>query len=138
MDDDEALARRLQKEEAAFAARRDAEDASSLQQFLKTANVVSCPHGCGTLIERPTACAVPELRTAPAGALKRDAGGRAMGRDQVLHASTWRLRCAGCSRDFCGRCDAAPYHLGATCEEHAAPKCGRLHTHTHTQHPFIG
>ena len=61
MDDDEALARRLQKEEAAFAARRDAEDASSLQQFLKTANVVSCPHGCGTLIERPTACAVPEL-----------------------------------------------------------------------------
>mmetsp|Transcript_15574 Transcript_15574/g.52417 ORF Transcript_15574/g.52417 Transcript_15574/m.52417 type:complete len:259 (+) Transcript_15574:231-1007(+) len=46
-----------------------------------------------------------------------------MGRDQVLHASTWRLRCAGCSHDFCGRCDATPYHLGATCEEHTAPKC---------------
>ena len=34
-----------------------------------------------------------------------------------------RYRCVICGNDFCDTCMASPYHLGLTCEEHAAPRC---------------
>merc|ERR1719274_521109 len=67
---------------------------------------------------------VPELdRTPPAGVHTRDASARQLSREQALDAAKHSFRCPGCAITFCAACRSTPYHLGATCEEHAAPRC---------------
>jgi hypothetical protein len=31
--------------------------------------------------------------------------------------SKFRVRCGSCSKNFCSKCQAEPYHLGKTCEQ---------------------
>ena len=94
--------------------------------YFKSEGYVQCPSCASWLEPLPPSwmTGVPELdRTPPAGVHTRDAAGRMLSREQALDAAKHSFRCPGCATTFCSNCRTMPYHLGATCEEYAAPRC---------------
>ena len=94
--------------------------------YFKSEGYVQCPSCASWLEPLPPSwmTGVPELdRTPPAGVHTRDAAGRMLSREQALDAAKHSFRCPGCATTFCSNCRAMPYHLGAMCEEYAAPRC---------------
>ena len=94
--------------------------------YFTSEGYVQCPSCASWLEPLPPSwmTGVPELdRTPPAGVHTRDAAGRMLSREQALDAAKHSFRCPGCATTFCSACRTMPYHLGATCEEYAAPRC---------------
>ena len=94
----------------------------------RTADQVTCPNpACGVAIEK-----VPPRRN-PDGDLELVAEripgtARWMSREALEHKAAKLFRCGACGTDFCGDCDAMPYHVGfASCAAAAAaakaPRC---------------
>lgn len=48
----------------------------------------------------------------------KDEYGRAISDEAAIHMAENRINCPECHHIFCGSCNAAPYHLGKTCQEH--------------------
>ena len=102
------------------------DDEQATLAYFKSEGYVQCPSCASWLEPLPPSwmTGVPELdRTPPAGVHTRDAAGRMLSREQALDAAKHSFRCPGCATTFCSNCRAMPYHLGATCEEYAAPRC---------------
>ena len=49
---------------------------------------------------------------------QKDDRGVQLSRAAAENMSKFRIRCRNCARVFCTSCEADPYHLGKTCEEH--------------------
>ena len=47
----------------------------------------------------------------------KDDAGQAITKQAAEHMSKYRVRCHGCEKNFCCKCQAEPYHIGKTCEE---------------------
>jgi len=87
---------------------------------------VTCPHeGCGhrMLMEQQSLANARSAANSAILAGTRNSNGSAISFAALLHKELHRLRCAGCSNSFCTKCNAAPYHLGRTCEQHAVFQC---------------
>ena len=87
---------------------------------------VTCPHdGCGRqmIMEQQSKESAHSAANSARVAGSRDANGALISFAALLHKELHRLRCAGCSNSFCTKCNAAPYHLGRTCEQHAEFQC---------------
>lgn len=64
--------------------------------------------------------AAPSASDLKAAQNETDASGRPLGRAAAEHRCRYRLRCRGCSTDFCAKCGRTPYHAGFTCEDFEA------------------
>lgn len=47
----------------------------------------------------------------------KDDAGQPISKAAAEHMSKHRIRCHGCEKNFCCKCQAEPYHIGKTCEE---------------------
>lgn len=57
----------------------------------------------------------------------KDDKGNLLSRKAAKHMAKYRIRCDGCTKNFCTKCKVEPYHLGKSCREYKkfkkAKKC---------------
>ena len=52
----------------------------------------------------------------------KDDNGKVISEEAAIHMSKNRANCPDCGKQFCGSCQATPYHVGQTCEQHQLHK----------------
>lgn len=45
----------------------------------------------------------------------KDETGKTVSRETAEHMARYRVRCAGCTHNFCTGCKKDPYHIGMNC-----------------------
>ena len=71
-------------------------------------DIVTCPDPeCAAVFQ-----AVPDRPNYNA----RDEEGKKVTRETAEHMAKYRLRCPGCTKNFCIGCKKQPYHIGMNCE----------------------
>lgn len=54
---------------------------------------------------------------------QKDDKGNPVSMEAAKHMANHRIRCNECSKNFCTKCNAEPYHVGKTCDQNNATNC---------------
>lgn len=54
---------------------------------------------------------------------QKDDKGNPISAEAAKHMANHRIRCNGCEKNFCTKCNTEPYHIGKTCDQNNAALC---------------
>lgn len=54
---------------------------------------------------------------------QKDDKGNPISAEAAKHMANHRIRCNGCDKNFCTKCNTEPYHTGKTCDQNNAAFC---------------